>query len=268
MAIDVSTFILDVPSGTTFTKGEEIDFIIKDGPAVVRSGFGEAKLKRVLAWKSGSGGIGSYAKVQNSDWIDPLYNDTPVLNATALDRRTPAYQSGDSCPLTPNSSWSVKLVPAWSGTTSADTTYFVTIEVDYPSVSAVVDPDNLIGIPATLQQDFTLTSNANGAGATAKWDVINTDMFKAGYAYALQKASIAGYSANGVVGLLSISNAAGMRGLTRTIPVCGDASAIGMIIEYASTLVKGPMDLRLMLFETTATSRTITVSMDFVKRRI
>lgn len=270
MAIDVSTFYIDIASGTTVTKGQAIPMIIKDGPSVVRSGIGAALLKRVISFKIGSSGVGFNVEVKNSDWVDPIINDAPALGPTLLDRRTSAYQSGNSCPLTPNSSWYVVAVPQQSGTVSADCSILCTIEVDYPSVSAIVDPDALVGIPCTLTEEMSITTNAAGACGAASWDVVNVDIFKAGYEYALQKANIdlSGSSVSNVAGFVSITNAAGMRGLSRTIPVSGNNEAICMIVEYASKLVKGPMDIRLMLFETTATARDAKIVMDYVKRRI
>ena len=271
MAIDVSTFAVDIPSGTTVTAGQVIPLSIKDGPGVVRSGNGPAILKRVISWKTNASGFNAFVHVKNSDWVDPIINDTPFMGATVLDRRTSAYQSGNSCPLTPNSSWDVALVVAQSGTASTDTSFFVTIEVDYPNISAIVDPDALIGIPCTLQQSFTITPDAAGTAASAGWHVVNVDILKAGYEYALQKATInvTGTNPGNVTGLVSISNAAGMKGLSRTIPVCGNIESIGMIIEYASRLVKGPMDIRLMLFEPgTPISRDVIITFDFVKRRV
>lgn len=265
MAIDVTTFVIDVPSGTSLTAGEEIQMKVKDGPAVVRSGYGAALLKRVISFKMGAGGVGFRTKLQNSDWVDPVINDAPALGATVLDRRTSAYQSGNSCPLTPNSSWYAAIVPQESKTTTADMSIFMTVEIDYPSISNIVDPDALVGTPCTLIQDFSLTTNAIGAAETAGWVTINADIFKAGYQYALQKVNIDCPGNTNVCGLLSLSNAAGMRGISRTVPVMGNNEAICMIIEYASKLVKGPMDIKLMLFESAATARTVDVIMDYVK---
>lgn len=274
MAIDVSVFGADLPAGT-YAAGDVVPLGCVDGPAVVRSGRGTAILKRITAFSiiSQSGSYTAWKiRVKNSDWIDPATSITATLaSPTALDRRTSAIAAGHDCPLTPNSSWQVEAECVAGGTTTVANSIAAVIEVDYPQVSAITEPDKLVGIPASIEYDKTgVTVNAPGSLTTSNWDVVNVDLFKAGYQYALEKLELISRT-YGVVGFIALSNAAGMGGLTRIIPICNNSDNIRPLIEYASSLVKGPMDIKYKLFNNTSTSAstdTIQIVMDFVKRRI
>ena len=267
--IDSSLFGLDVASGTALTAGVEMPLKIIDGPAVVRSGRGAALLKRVHTFRVGAPGVGSFLiKIKNSDWVDPIINECGELAVTTMDRRTGGYQSGNNCDLTPNSSWEVVAVPTRSGTTTAAVSLAALIDIDYPSVSSIIDPETLPGIPCSILESFPgMTPTGAGTIETATWTIHNVDIFKAGSEYALQKCSISS-NATGDVVLVGLSNAAGMAGLTRIIPCYVDPNTICNIVEYSSKLVKGPMDIKVKGFSTTNTSRTYDVLMDYVKRRM
>lgn len=272
MAIDSSLFMVDLPAGT-YTAGDKVTLNIKAGPSVVRSGRGAALLKRLtVGLISGSSGSTTFWKinVKNSDWVDYMTSITaPLSNPTSLDERTGCIQRGNDCPLTPNSSWSVEATCVYGGTTTVANAIYALIDIDYPSVSSIVDPDKLPGIPTTI--DYTtgtaITLNAPGSSATAAWNDLNVDFFKAGYAYALQKVEIVGVTA---LGFIALANAAGMAGLQRIMPISAGAEAIRNKIEYATKLVKGPLDIRFLLFVPTGSASTGTpnVLMDFVKRRV
>lgn len=271
MAIDTSLFMADIPAGT-YAAGDIVELKIKAGPAVVRSGRGAALLKRVTVGQIGnvSGSDCTWKiSVKNSDWIDPMTSvTTSISNATALDERNGAIQRGNDCPLTPNSEWTVIAKCAYATTTTVDNSIFALIDVDYPSVAAIVDPDNLPGIPSTIEYDVaTVNARALGTSAAAAWDVVNVDIFKAGYEYALQKMEYTGVPS---VGFIALSNAAGMGGLSRIIPITPSSAAIKNKIEYATKLVKGPMDIQFLLFNNAATATTgnVDLLLDFVKRRV
>ncbi len=263
--IDTSMFALDIASGTAVTAGQEIPLKCVDGPAVVRSGRGAALLKRMQTLRIGTAGVGFLVKIKTSDWVDPVINEAGPMGTTTMDRRTGGYQSGNNCPLTPNSSWEVVAIPLGSTTTTGDVSLLALIDIDYPSVSSIVDPESLPGIPCTITESIQAAGNAAGSAETATWTGGNFDIFKAGYEYALQKCSAA-TSANGAIVFVQISNAAGMAGLSRIIPVYVDPNTICNIVEYASKLVKGPMDIKIKAFATG--TLTYTIIMDYVKRRI
>ena len=272
MAIDVSTFAYDLPAGT-YAAGDVVQLVNTSGPAVVRSGRGAAKLKRVSTFMTSNASTGAtywLVSVKNSDWIDGVDNfAVPMQEATAMDRRSGAIQNGHNCDLTPNSAWQVTAVCIGGGTTTTANSITAEIEVDYPSVSAIVDPASLEGIPASISERFTgITVNAVGTATTAKWDIVNVDFFKAGYEYALEKIELTVAGIANVSGYISISNAAGMGGLTRIIPMSADRQNIRPLIEYASKLVKGPMDIGFKLFAASAGTTNPRLTMDFVKRKV
>lgn len=274
MAIDVTTFAADLPAGT-YTEGDVVQLKCTSGPAIVRSGRGAAYLKRVSTFmlNDATGAITVWkVSVKNSDWVDPATSfSVPMNAATAMDVRSGAIQAGHDCPLTPNSSWEVIAVCTSAGTTTTTVANSITaeIEIDYPSVSAITDPTKLQGMPASIDHVATgVTINAAGSAETAKWETFSVDIFKAGYEYALEKIELT-TSLAGVTGYVAISNAAGMGGLTRIIPISNSRGNIRPMIEYASKLVKGPMDISYKLFVSgTATTSNLKLTLDFVKRRI
>ena len=269
MAIDVSSFAYDLPAGT-YAAGDRVQLVNTAGPAVVRSGRGTALLKKISTFMLSSASTGAThwkVSVKNSDWVDAAESFAiPMSEATAMDTRSGAIQRGHDCPLTPNSSWEVWAECVIGATTTTANTITADIEIDYPSVSSIVDPTNLPGIPASISRTDSVIINAFGTGTTAKWETINVDIFKAGFEYALEKAELT-VALSGVVGYISISNAAGMGGLTRIIPICATRQNIRPVIEYASKLVKGPMDISYKLFAASAGTNTAMLTLDFVKRR-
>ena len=272
MAIDSSLFMADIAAGT-YAVGDIVPLTIKAGPAVVRSGRGAALLKRMTVGIIGSvSGSQTYWKIKlkNSDWVDPMISiTTPLNHATALDERCGCVQRGNDCPLTPNSSWEVYAECIAAGTTTIANSIFCLVDIDYPSVSAIIDPDTLPGIPASLDYTNPVAVNAYalGTSSSATWDETNVDIFKAGFEYALQKIELTGM---GGYGFIALANAAGMAGLQRIIPISAQPEQIRNKVEYATKLVKGPMDIKFMLFANsgTATTGTPNVILDFVKRKV
>lgn len=273
MAIDSSLFGVDLPAGT-YTNGDVIKLGNISGPAVVRSGRGAAILKRLTVGQIGSAsGSTSYWKIhaKNSDWVDDMISVNSNLRvATMLDERTGCVQSGNNCPLTPNSSWEVWAECVETVTTTVANSLFALIDIDYPSVSSITDPDSLIGIPTSIEYDTAaaITIGALGTLQTSAWYTVNVDLFKAGYEYAMAKLEVVTNSPS--AGFVALSNAAGMGGLTRIIPFVDSSGAIRNKIEYATKLVKGPMDIKILPFanSSTASSSIHYLVMDFVKRRV
>lgn len=270
--IDSSLFGADIPAGT-YAIGDVVQLSLVDGPANVRSGRGEAKLKRISVGQvSEESGSTSRWKIytKNSDWVDPAISITASMRGfTALDERSGLIQRGHDCELTPNSSWDVFAVCVEAVTTTVANSIYALIDIDYPSVSSIIDPDNLPGIPASIEMATTGTTlKAAGTLVGSTQEVTNVDFFKAGYEYALEKVEAVGSA--GFQGFLSISNAAGMGGLKRIMPIASNSLNIRNKIEYASKLVKGPMDIGLNLFVPTlpATSGNLEIVFDFVKHKL
>ncbi len=268
MAIDSSLFIADIPASTALAVGDRIPLVIKEGPANVRAGRGPAKLKQILTLRTSSTGVAFRIHIQNANWVDEAVS-IPALftQATTLDDHSGAIQFGSDADLYPNSGWNVYAEVIKGGTTSAADTLFCLIDIDYPEVSAVVDPDALEGVPASVNYDAPAAIvNAFGAATAAGWIVKNLDYFKAGNKYCLQAVEM---FADGVyAGFIAFSNAAGMEGLQRIVPIISNTYSIRYKIRYASPLVKGPMDVKLMMFAATAGTADVFTIHDYVKKGI
>lgn len=266
MAIDSTLFAADLPAGT-YTAGDVITMGVVYGPANVRSGRGSAKLKRVFSGLLASNNTIWRIHVKNSDWIDEAINFTGYLDqATCMDVHSGMCQFGNDDDLTPNSAWQVFAECVQGNTTTAASSLFALIDIDYPQVSAITDPDKLQGTPTSINVDIAgCPVNAYGTMATSTWKTVNVDYLKAGYQYCLQEMSMTGA---GICGFIALSNAAGMGGLSRVIPVNAISSAIRTTIEYASKLVKGPMDVSVFLFNTTAGTANLFMTHDYVKRKL
>lgn len=270
--LDSTVFGKTLAAGT-YAVGDVVELGCIDGPANVRSGRGAALLKRVSAHMliDASGSTTQWeVSVQNSDWVDPIINMTAYLSSpTALDKQSGSIQDGQDCPLTPNSSWKVTATCVAGATTTIANSIMCVIDVDYPSVASIVDPTKLVGIPATLRDSLSITLQAADI-ENAVWQGHSVDIFKAGNEYALVKAELKTGS-NAATGLIKISDAAGMMGLTRAIPTAAASANIRNYIEYASKLVKGPLTISYKMFSPTGTAITgVTTDLllDFVKRRL
>lgn len=268
--IDSTLFGVDLPAGT-YTKGDVITLGIIDGPANVRSGRGAAILKRITCGQildaSGSTSLWKIS-VKNSDWVDPVISGAaPIRSPTALDEKSGCVQRGHDCNLTPNSSWQVTAECMVTDTTTVANSLFALIDIDYPAVSSIIDPDTLPGIPASIEIWQSCSMKAAGTLVGSSNQVVNVDFFKAGFEYALEKMETGGNSFSGFIG---ITNAAGMGGLKRIIPIASAIPNIRSKIEYASKLEKGPMDITFNLFSGSGTAYTgdANVVFDFVKRRM
>lgn len=271
--IDSTLFGASIPAGT-YTRGDVVPLSLIDGPSVVRSGRGAALLKRLTVGMmiNASGSVtGWEIHVKNSDWVDDMISlAAPLRELTALDEKSGTIQRGNDCPLTPNSSWEVYAVCHTGGTTTVGNSIFALLDIDYPSVSSIINPDTLPGIPTSIKDTKSTTSGQGPNITAAVWQVQNVDFFKAGYEYALQKVELVGVGL-ALNGFIALSNAAGMAGLKRIMPIASNPANIRNKVEYASKLVKGPMDISLMLFDnsgTASTGNTTDLILDFVKRKV
>lgn len=270
--LDVTTFGKSLPAGT-YAAGDVVQLVNIDGPANVRSGRGPAILKRITsAMLINASGSTTWWKVhvKNSDWIDDAASLTAFLaDATILDKQSGCIQDGQNCPLTPNSSWNVWAECIIGGTTTVGNSLMCTIDVDYPDVSSIVDPAQLTGFPTTIEDNITTDLQAANI-ETAKWTSHSVDTFKAGYEYAMVKPEIM-TSGAAAVGLIKISDAAGMQGLNRVFPISSNVENVRNFIAYASKLRKGPMTISYMLFSQTGSAVTganANLMIDYVKRRV
>lgn len=269
--IDTTLFGVDLPAGT-YTTGDVVELGVIAGPANVRSGRGAAFLKMINSGiLLGASGAGSFWKISvvNSDWIDPCENIAGKLtDNTSLDVRSGCNNFGHNCPLTPNSSWKVIATAIDTKTTTVANSLYTLIDVDYPEVASIVNPETLTGFPTAIEHNISGYLNGAGTLTTAAWDRKSVDYMKAGYEYALDK--VESFTSAGGVGFLQISNAAGMGGLSRIIPITLAIEGIKQTIDYASKIRKGPMDISVMMFAASGTAGAANISfiLDYVKRRV
>lgn len=267
MAVDTSMYAADIPAGT-YSKGDVVNLSIVAGPANVRSGRGSAILKQIfIGTFTVQGGVYWRIHIKNSDWVDEVASIAAAVSSpAALDDHSGLVQFGCDNNLTQNSGWVAYAECVSGGTTTGANSVFALIDIDYPSVSSIIDPDALIGIPTSIDYDLVNAPiHAYGSMVGATWSIFNVDYFKAGYQYCLQAVEMLCVSV-GISGFIALSSAAGMGGLQRIIPVDNDPSHIRAKIRYASKLSKGPMDVKFMGFSPTATSADVVMVHDYVKK--
>lgn len=267
MAIDTSLYVCQIPAAA-YAKGDKIQMGCIRGPSVVRDGYGSAILKRILTIADATA-VSGYFKVviKNSNWVDEMSN--PEIAApsaeTVLSPNSSSVQQGQNLPLVPNSGWDIYAECISAVTTTAGADIFTLIDIDYPKVAAIEDPSKVIGYPVTIDGDYTVTPTAAGSAATMAWNTINVDKFKAGYKYLLTEASFSAFT-SATLGFMSISGASGQAGLERIIPCrAGASSGLRYPIDYATPLVKGPMNLNFALI---GSATTVYAYMDFVKKAL
>ena len=264
MAIDSTIYAADIPAGT-YNVGDIVQLQNIDGPANVRSGRGSAILKSTTCCALVYSAPFWRIHIKNSDWIDDMNSIAGPVSATSFDNESGCTQGGHDCNLTPNSGWQVYAECIIGGTSTAANSIFALIDVDYPQVGGVTDPRRAAGFPTSINYDVKVTSNLNGTMTSANWVSASVDYFKAGFKYVLDKVEFA--TPTGSVGFVAFSNAAGMGGLTRIIPVYSDVSAIRHSIQYSSILQKGPMDIKVKLFDTLGAAIDLTMIHDYVKQK-
>lgn len=265
MAIDSTLFVADLPAGS-YNAGDIIPMKVHTGPASVRSGRGVAILKQILCARMQASGQPYFrVHVKNSDWIDEAISIAGSMQKeTAFSDHSGLIQYGNDFTLTENSAWTVYAECLVSGTSTNADSIVALIDVDYPNVSSIVDPDSIIGSPTSIVFDKSITTAAFGSAETSKWDTWGVDYFKAGYQYCLQAVEMMCTTPS--CGFVSFGNAAGMGGLSRIVPVNNAAASIRQKIRYASKLVKGPMDIRFLFFAGSSATENIVTIHDYVKK--
>lgn len=263
MAIDSSLFAATIPAAT-YAVGDKIPMGCIRGPALVRDGYGGAKLKRIVT-VGNTAAAAFKVTVKNSNWVDPMSNPALPPDATCFGNESGSIQSGQDAPLTPNSGWEVIAECITAGTETADADVACLIDVDYPAVAAVQNPKNVTGNPVTIDMAITHTNTAKGVLASgAVWTTVNVDFLKAGSKYLLTEASFTAASTN--IGFISVSGAAGQAGLERIIPVRpGNIGGLKYSLDYSTPLVKGPMNINLCSVGTAGSVSAYTY-FDFVKK--
>lgn len=266
MAIDSTLWFADIPAGD-YTVGDVVELKVKAGPANVRSGRGTALLKSIIVGTTSGTTPLWKIHVKNSNWVDDVQSFAGQLTqATSLSMESGNVQVGCNDVLLPNSGWSVWAECVAGGTSSAPNSLFALIDLDYPSVSAVADPLKIDGIPTSIPFTATVPVHAYGSAEAATWSVVSVDYFKAGYAYCLQAVEIIG---GAPIVFLALSNAAGMGGLTRIILLNNLVYGVRAKIWYSSKLVKGPMDVKVMAFNTSSSpSQSLVTIHDYVKKLV
>lgn len=269
--IDSTLFIADVPAGT-YALGDTVPMVVKYGPANVRSGYGEAKLKQVVSGYILNPGQGAFEVViQNSNLIDPIINSPNTLSSVVgLDPLCTGIQSGHDCRMEPNSTWTVYAKCIAAGTTTTATSIFALIDIDYPSVGSVANPLAEQGIPTSIELGADIPFIGVGSAESGAWTTVSTDFFKPGYKYLLEKVgSTRNHTTTQTPGFIALANAAAQQGLSRIIPMASSAAAVAHAVSYAEALTKGPMDVKFFYFSNLtsgSTSEHMTVVFDFVKR--
>lgn len=270
MAIDSVLFCADIPTGT-YAAGDVVPLVCVDGPANVRSGRGPAKLKTITTAQFKGQTPYFRIHVKNSDWIDDVQSFSAPLGSTAgntaFDDESGSTQGGHDCNLTPNSGWQVWAECIIGGTSTSDNSIFALIDVDYPDVGGVTDPKKAVGFPTSISYDkAAVPTIAIGTAVASAWSTQNVDYLKAGFRYVLDSVEMAVQSGS-AQGFIAFSNAAGMGGLTRIIPVTTNPEAIRYSVKYSSVLVKGPMDVKLKLFQNSAGTANVVMAHDYVKQK-
>lgn len=264
MAIDTTLFQAIVPAGS-YTAGDKIPMQVVRGPAVVRDGYGEAIMKRIVTLEDGAGQPQGLVHIKNSNWIDEMINFAIPQGGTALADNSPALQRCGDIDLQPNSSWQVDYEIVETMTTTSAFSVFALIDIDYPSVTAVQNPKEQTGAPVTIYNEYNMTTSAYGTALT--WADYNVDIFKAGYRYLLAQVGARCPATGAHIGFFSIHGAAGQSGLERIIPfVAGSIGALRYGLDYSTPMVKGPMTLSIAVTASAAGASVSRMELDFIRR--
>ena len=271
--IDSTLFVGNIAKSTTVAVGDVFVLPLHTGSGTVRQGYGQPILKKIT-----SGSVSHQATgkpifeyvIQNSNWIDPVVNGSNVLwSASALVDNSTGIQSGNDCPLEPNSTWTVLARCIVAGAYGADTgdSLAVLIDVDYPDVASIVNPANESGTPCSLTLNQEVTTVASGVSPA--WTYASVDNLKPAFRYLKTKVSVT-TDTSGEIGFLAVRNGATMAGLCQIIPWCSSSTFLSMPMPYAVIETKGSVDVGLMGWATGTTGATGTAHIitDYVKKAI
>ena len=93
MAIDSTLMAAKIPAAT-YAIGDRVPLAVIRGPAIVRDGYGAAKLKRIFTGATTST-VPFIIKVKNSNWVDEMSNlAAGASDNTVLGNESGAIQSG------------------------------------------------------------------------------------------------------------------------------------------------------------------------------
>lgn len=265
MALDSSLFAAQIPAGT-YAVGDRINLGCIRGPAVVRSGYGNAILKKIFTAEANTpAATGWTIHIKNSNWVDKVSNIALPMDETSLDEESVNIQKGHDCPLTPNSAWEVWAECYIAGTETANNDLFALIDIDYPAVSSIKNPKTETGVPVTIEINENVTiTDVTVDPATTAWNQFTFDIFKAGYRYLLDQVTVRVATVTGIV-FTEFSGAAGQNGLSRIVPCRSRVAGMKYTIDYATPLVKGPMNIAIAAYGTAGTGAAYG-SLDWVKR--
>lgn len=269
--IDSMLYRAILPAGT-YAAGEIIDLALFDGPAVVRDGYGPAILKKIFTVSDNGAPAGGYVTVKNQNWVDEMAN---ILSSSSgnsafgiLSQDGPAIQKGGDLSLDPNSAFIVQYVNPVAVTTTADFDIFCQIDIDYPQVAAIANPEQEKGTPMSIVRTDSLSVAAFGTAAT--WTTYSVDQFKAGYRYLLAQVGAnahSGTSTNFNILFLKIHGTAQQNGLAQIIPIIPRLSGTNRFhLDYSVPMVKGPMLLSYLGFATAAATDAVTIEFDYIRR--
>lgn len=269
MAIDSSLYVCSIAANTVFAKGDTVKMTCIRGPTVVRDGYGKAILKKVFVCEDGGSQPVGHCTIKNSNWIDEMANFAVPLSTSGnfiLADNSAAIQRGGDMQLMPNSSWDIEYHLDEAITVSVDYDVYVLIDIDYPEVAAVENPNTQTGAPITMMDEYSVTTNVYGTAASAVWTEINVDVFKAGYRYLLAQIGGKLTSSSSQLGFFSIRGAAGQAGLERLIPFPpSTVTSQRYNLEYSTPLVKGPMTMSFMIMGSAGTD-TLLLETDYIRR--
>lgn len=272
MTVDSSLYSLNLAAGT-YTAGEKYAMTLIKGPAVVRDGYGAAVMKRITTFSTTVSNVGMVS-VQNSSWIDPVKNLVGSVASdqinTAFAQISPNLQRCANVQLQPNSSWTVIWECKTTMTIQSAIDVYCMIDIDYPSVAAVANPQEEDGTPCTIEYAATITDTVRGD--PLNWQEFNVDLFKAGYRY-LISSIVMGTGDNGTTqfGFIAISGAAGQAGLCQILP-CSvrPLGAMRPYYDYSNIFVKGPMNIQIAVVDNTsgasAATEDVFIEMDCIRR--
>lgn len=268
MGIDSTVFGLDIPNGTVLNVGDVYPMKVIYGSETVRAGYGSGTLLEMISGviSGGTGGV-FRVHVKNSNWIDESISFAGSFNGvSAFDERSGMVQNGAYAVVEPNTKWNVYAEVVQGGTTTGDNSLITKLDIQFDSVSAIVDPNTIVGTPASMVYDFP-NATIHGAGTittTAHFDAINVNDFKAGYKYCLQE--IETYS-GARFGMMAFEGSAGMKGLSRVVFLNMDPSAIRQRIRFSPVLEQGPMTIKTLFMNATAGTGTVVSVVDYVKKQ-
>lgn len=268
--IDSSLYTANIAAGTSVSAGDIVVLGLHTGSATVRQGYGQPVLKKITTGSVSHQATGKPVFeyiVQNSNWIDPMINGSNVLwSSSALVDTSTGIQSGQDCPLEPNSTWQIyaRCVVAGAYTDSGESLTAL-LDVDYPDVAAITNPANETGTPCSIARDQNVTTVS--AGNTPSFTYESVDNLKPAFRYLKTKVSVT-TPVSGEVGFIAVRNGATMAGLCQIVPWCSSSTFQSMPMPYSVIETKGSVDVGLMGWATGASGATekAHIIMDYVKK--